>query len=147
MATISGFVPHNRPAKPRKSKIPKQVVSPAADAETAAAVEPKDEVAAPGSCSLARLPGEIRRMIFSSLDYHSLIRLSTTSQFFHRTVVPQTLADPLEMLQFVGRAMNFPSTGPRREVQMPTPETSSAISASGSDHQTFSTRTRPSMQS
>ncbi|CAH0037771.1 unnamed protein product [Clonostachys rhizophaga] len=122
MATISGFVPHNRPAKPRKSKFLKQVAPPAADGETAAAVEPKTEVPAPGKTGpLARLPGEIRRMIFSSLDYHSLIRLSTTCRFFHRTVVPQTLADPLEMLQFVGRAMNFPQHWPKERGSNPHP--------------------------
>ncbi|CAH0056766.1 unnamed protein product [Clonostachys solani] len=122
MATISGFVPHNRPVKPRKSKLLKKAVSAAADGETAAAVEPKNEVSAPGRpCPLARLPGEIRRMIFSSLDYHSLIRLSTTSRFFHRTVVPRTLADPLEMLQFVLRAANFPQHWPKEKGSNPHP--------------------------
>ncbi|VUC30024.1 unnamed protein product [Clonostachys rosea] len=117
MVVISGFVPHNRPAKPRKSKLLKQTVSPAAGSETAAAaVEPRSEVPAPEQlCLLARLPGEIRRMIFSSLDYHSLIRLSATNRFFHRTVVPQTLADPLDMVQFVLKAVNFPQHWPKEK--------------------------------
>ncbi|KAH6874558.1 hypothetical protein B0T10DRAFT_415178 [Thelonectria olida] len=53
---------------------------------------------------LERLPDELQRLVFSNLDYQSLIFLSTMNRHFHRTINPQEMADPLDKFQFVMRA-------------------------------------------
>ncbi|KAI5457948.1 hypothetical protein BGZ63DRAFT_416418 [Mariannaea sp. PMI_226] len=65
-----------------------------------------------------RLPNEIQRLIFSSLDYQSLILLSTTSRHFHRNVSPQEMADPLDKFEFVMKAAkDFPQHRPSEKGQ------------------------------
>lgn len=62
---------------------------------------------------LEQLPAELQQMVFSSLDYQSLIFLSSTNRFFHRRVDPQALADPSDKLQFVMHAAkDFPQHRP-----------------------------------
>ncbi|KAF4121750.1 hypothetical protein GMORB2_1589 [Geosmithia morbida] len=68
--------------------------------------------------SLEHLPIELQRIVFSKLDYQSLIHLSTTNRHFHRTVDPQTMADPLDKLEFVMRAAkDFPQHRPSEKGQ------------------------------
>lgn len=55
-------------------------------------------------CLIDGLPQELQRLIFSHLDYQSLIFLSTTNRHFHRVVKPKEMADPIDRFQFVMRA-------------------------------------------
>ncbi|EKJ71317.1 hypothetical protein FPSE_08556 [Fusarium pseudograminearum CS3096] len=58
---------------------------------------------------IERLPAEVRDIILSHLDYQSLIFLSMVNQHFHRSVVPQTIASPLDKFSFIMRAAkDFP---------------------------------------
>lgn len=67
---------------------------------------------------LEKLPIELQRMIFTRVDYQSLISLSTTSRFLNHTVNPRDLADPLDKLQFVMRAAkDFPQHRPSEKAQ------------------------------
>ncbi|KAH6885954.1 hypothetical protein B0T10DRAFT_530818 [Thelonectria olida] len=67
---------------------------------------------------LERLPNELQRLIFSHLDYQSLIYLSTMNRHFHRIVHPQEMADPLDKFQFVMRAAkDFPQHRPSEKGQ------------------------------
>ncbi|KAL6876993.1 hypothetical protein J3F83DRAFT_433040 [Trichoderma novae-zelandiae] len=60
-----------------------------------------------------RLPQELQRLVFSHLDYQSLIHLSTMNRYFHRTIDPQRMADPADKAQFVMRAAkDFPQHRP-----------------------------------
>nr|CEG04609.1 unnamed protein product [Fusarium clavum]CEG05797.1 unnamed protein product [Fusarium clavum] len=59
--------------------------------------------------TIERLPAEVRNIIFSHLDYQSLIFLSMTNRHFHRSVIPQQIASPLDKFSFVMRAAkDFP---------------------------------------
>jgi hypothetical protein len=52
-------------------------------------------------------------MIFSLLDYQSLIHLSTMNRFFQRHIDPQAMADPVEKVAFIVRAVkDFPQHRP-----------------------------------
>ncbi|KAH6871148.1 hypothetical protein B0T10DRAFT_261967 [Thelonectria olida] len=73
----------------------------------------------PGQCLpsmpslLERLPNVLQRLVFSNLDYQSLIFLSTVNRHFRRTINPQEMADPLDKFQFVMRAArDFPQHRP-----------------------------------
>ncbi|UNI23684.1 hypothetical protein JDV02_009490 [Purpureocillium takamizusanense] len=62
---------------------------------------------------IERLPSELQRIIFSYLDYQALIHLSTLNRYFHRTIQPRDMADPVDMTQFVMRAAkDFPQHRP-----------------------------------
>ncbi|OAQ73411.1 F-box domain-containing protein [Pochonia chlamydosporia 170] len=62
---------------------------------------------------IERLPHELQRMVFSNLDYQSLIHLSTMNRYFQRTVDPQRMASPTDKAQFVMRAAkDFPQHRP-----------------------------------
>ena len=62
---------------------------------------------------IERLPSELQRMVFSHLDYQALIHLSTLNRYFHRTIQPRKMADPVDMAQFVMRAAkDFPQHRP-----------------------------------
>ena len=62
---------------------------------------------------IERLPNELRRMVFSCLDYQSLIHLSTMSRFFQREIDPQKMATVSDKAQFVMRAAkDFPQHRP-----------------------------------
>ena len=50
---------------------------------------------------IERLPHELQRLIFSNLDYQSLIFLSTTNRHFNQLVKPREMADPMDKFQFV----------------------------------------------
>ena len=68
--------------------------------------------------ALEQLPTELQRMIFSRLDYESLIHLSTTNRLYHQTIDPRTMADPMDKLQFVMRAAkDFPQHRPSEKGQ------------------------------
>lgn len=65
-----------------------------------------------------RLPEELQRIVFSGLDYLSLIRLSRTSRHFNRVIDPQAMSDPMDKLQFVMRAAkDFPQHRPSEKGQ------------------------------
>ncbi|KAH6869338.1 hypothetical protein B0T10DRAFT_594784 [Thelonectria olida] len=67
---------------------------------------------------LERLPKELQRLVFSNLDYQSLIFLSTMNRYFHRTINPQQLAEPIDKFQFVMRAAkDFPQHRPSEKGQ------------------------------
>ncbi|KAH6879830.1 hypothetical protein B0T10DRAFT_412782 [Thelonectria olida] len=67
---------------------------------------------------LERLPNELQRLVFSSLDYQSLIFLSTMNRHFHRTINPPKMADPIDKFQFVMRAAkDFPQHRPSERGQ------------------------------
>ncbi|KAH6959676.1 hypothetical protein BKA56DRAFT_702120 [Ilyonectria sp. MPI-CAGE-AT-0026] len=67
-----------------------------------------------------RLPSELQRLVFSNLDYQSLIFLSTMNRYFHRAINPQEIADPLDKFQFVMRAAkDFPQHRPSEKDQRP----------------------------
>ncbi|KAF4968436.1 hypothetical protein FZEAL_10394 [Fusarium zealandicum] len=53
---------------------------------------------------LERLPTEVQGIMFSKLDYQSLILLSTVNRHFHCLVDPQRMADPADKFEFVMRA-------------------------------------------
>ncbi|KAK4064558.1 hypothetical protein Trihar35433_8075 [Trichoderma harzianum] len=53
---------------------------------------------------IERLPQELQRLVFSHLDYQTLIYLSTMNRYFHQTINPQRMADPADKAQFVMRA-------------------------------------------
>ncbi|KKP01961.1 hypothetical protein THAR02_05938 [Trichoderma harzianum] len=53
---------------------------------------------------IERLPQELQRLVFSHLDYQTLIYLSTMNRYFHQTIHPQRMADPTDKAQFVMRA-------------------------------------------
>ncbi|KAF4336200.1 hypothetical protein FBEOM_9926 [Fusarium beomiforme] len=58
---------------------------------------------------LERLPDHVQRLIFSNLDYQSLIFLSMVNRHFHRTVDPQRMATTEDKFEFVMRAAkDFP---------------------------------------
>ncbi|KAI9171876.1 hypothetical protein HJFPF1_01367 [Paramyrothecium foliicola] len=62
---------------------------------------------------IERLPAEVQQMIFSSLDYQSLIHLSTMNRYFHRRINPQAMANPQDKVAFVMRAVkDFPQHRP-----------------------------------
>ncbi|KAK0387152.1 hypothetical protein NLU13_5465 [Sarocladium strictum] len=70
------------------------------------------------SSRLERLPFEVQQIIFSHLDYQSLIFLSTMNRFFHRVVDPGAMADPADKFQFIMRAAkDFPQHRPREKSQ------------------------------
>lgn len=73
----------------------------------------------PPRCNLLeRLPRELQRMVFSELDYQSLIRLSTLNRYFRQTVDPRRMASPLDMAQFVMHAAkDFPQHRPSEKGQ------------------------------
>lgn len=56
--------------------------------------------------SVERLPLELQQMIFSNLNYQSLIFMSMTNRHFNQTVKPQEMADPIDKFQFVMHAAN-----------------------------------------
>lgn len=65
-----------------------------------------------------RLPNEVQRLVFSHLDYQSLIHLSTTNRHFHRTVHPAAMAEPFDKAQFVMHAAkDFPQHRPSEKGQ------------------------------
>jgi hypothetical protein len=56
-----------------------------------------------------RLHNDVQRLIFSNLDYQSLIFLSIVNRHFHRSVDPQQMATSQDKFEFVMRAAkNFP---------------------------------------
>ncbi|KAH7213416.1 hypothetical protein BKA60DRAFT_461553 [Fusarium oxysporum] len=58
---------------------------------------------------LERLPNDVQRLIFSNLDYQSLIFLSMVNRHFHRTVDPQRMATLRDKFELVMRAAkDFP---------------------------------------
>lgn len=58
---------------------------------------------------LERLPNDVQRLIFSDLDYQSLIFLSMVNRHFHRTVDPQRMATLRDKFELVMRAAkDFP---------------------------------------
>ncbi|KAF5983369.1 f-box domain-containing protein [Fusarium coicis] len=58
---------------------------------------------------LERLPNDVQRLIFSDLDYQSLIFLSMVNRHFHRTVDPQRIATLRDKFELVMRAAkDFP---------------------------------------
>ncbi|KAH6609005.1 hypothetical protein Trco_002351 [Trichoderma cornu-damae] len=62
---------------------------------------------------IERLPQEIQKVVFSHLDYQSLIHLSTMNRYFYQTINPQGMADPADKAQFVMRAAkDFPQHRP-----------------------------------
>lgn len=62
---------------------------------------------------IERLPQELQRLVFSHLDYQTLIHLSTMNRYFHQTIDPQGMADPADKAQFVMRAAkDFPQHRP-----------------------------------
>lgn len=62
---------------------------------------------------IERLPVEIQQIVFSLLDYQALIHLSTMNRFFQRRIDPQVMADPLDKIAFVVRAVkDFPQHRP-----------------------------------
>ncbi|KAK7413597.1 hypothetical protein QQX98_007532 [Neonectria punicea] len=67
---------------------------------------------------LERLPRELQRLVFSNLDYQSLIFLSTMNRHFNRAINPRDMADPLDMFRFVMRAAkDFPQHRPSEKGQ------------------------------
>lgn len=65
---------------------------------------------------IERLPMELQEMVFGNLDYQSLILLSTTNRYFHKTIKPRERADPKDMFQFVMEAArSFPQHRPKKE--------------------------------
>ncbi|CAM1510121.1 Fc.00g004560.m01.CDS01 [Cosmosporella sp. VM-42] len=72
----------------------------------------------PAPSRIERLPHELQRLIFSNLDYQSLIFLSTTNKHFNQHVKPQELADPMDKFEFVMRAAkDFPQHRPSEKGQ------------------------------
>ncbi|KAL7821851.1 hypothetical protein V8C26DRAFT_323326 [Trichoderma gracile] len=64
-------------------------------------------------CLIERLPQELQRLVFSHLDYQTLIHLSTMNRYFHQTIDPRGMADPADKAQFVMRAAkDFPQHRP-----------------------------------
>ncbi|ETS07047.1 hypothetical protein M419DRAFT_5280 [Trichoderma reesei RUT C-30] len=62
---------------------------------------------------IERLPQELQRLVFSHLDYQTLIHLSTMNRYFHQTIDPRAMADPADKAQFVMRAAkDFPQHRP-----------------------------------
>ncbi|CEI65196.1 unnamed protein product [Fusarium venenatum] len=62
---------------------------------------------------IERLPTEARDIILSHLDYQSLIFLSMVNRHFHRSVIPQQVASPLDKFSFIMRAAkDFPQHRP-----------------------------------
>jgi hypothetical protein len=55
---------------------------------------------------IERLPRDVQRLIFSHLDYQSLIFLSMTNRHFHLSVDPQRIATQQDKFEFVMRAAN-----------------------------------------
>ncbi|KAF7551302.1 hypothetical protein G7Z17_g5074 [Cylindrodendrum hubeiense] len=76
------------------------IPSPARPIAVAFSIQCKPAMSSP----IERLPHEIQRLVFSNLDYQSLIFLSTMNRHFHRTINPREMADPLDKFQFVMRA-------------------------------------------
>lgn len=65
------------------------------------------------SSLIERLPNELQRIVFSHLDYQSLIYLSTMNRYFHRAIDPQAMANGIDKAQFVMRAAkDFPQHRP-----------------------------------
>ncbi|POR32862.1 Uncharacterized protein TPAR_06938 [Tolypocladium paradoxum] len=62
---------------------------------------------------IERLPNELQRMVFSHLDYQSLIHLSRMNRFFQQAIDPQRMAASFDKAQFVMRAAkDFPQHRP-----------------------------------
>lgn len=62
---------------------------------------------------IERLPHELQHIVFSNLDYQSLIYLSTMNRYFQRTVDPQKMSTTTDKAQFVMRAAkDFPQHRP-----------------------------------
>ena len=62
---------------------------------------------------IERLPNELQRMVFSHLDYQSLIHLSRLNRYFQQTIDPQLMAASYDKAQFVMRAAkDFPQHRP-----------------------------------
>lgn len=58
---------------------------------------------------IERLPAEVREIVFSYLDYQSLIFLSMVNRHFHHSVIPHQIASPLDKFSFIMRAAkDFP---------------------------------------
>ncbi|KAH7303597.1 hypothetical protein B0I35DRAFT_455132 [Stachybotrys elegans] len=65
---------------------------------------------------IERLPDEVQRMVYSLLDYQSLIYLSTMNRHFHRAIDPQAMADPVDKTYFVMKAVkDFPQHRPNEK--------------------------------
>ncbi|CEJ88681.1 hypothetical protein VHEMI04789 [[Torrubiella] hemipterigena] len=62
---------------------------------------------------IERLPEDVQGMVYSRMDYQSLIHLSTMNRHFHGTIDPQRMADAADKAQFVMRAAkDFPQHRP-----------------------------------
>ncbi|KFA65564.1 hypothetical protein S40285_04327 [Stachybotrys chlorohalonatus IBT 40285] len=70
----------------------------------------------PKPSMIERLPQEVQHMVFSMLDYQSLIYLSTMNRHFNQTIDPQAMADPIDKAQFVMQAAkDFPQHRPNEK--------------------------------
>ncbi|KAF7563245.1 hypothetical protein G7046_g889 [Stylonectria norvegica] len=79
---------------------------------------PRRQATMPLPSLIERLPQELRRLVFSNLDYQSLIYLSTLNRHLHQSIVPQDIADPADKFEFVIRAAkDFPQHRPSEKGQ------------------------------
>lgn len=106
----SSSVPsHSRQAQPQTQPQNQTQIQP--QTHPRAQLQSRHQPAMPSR--IERLPHELQRIIFSNLDYQSLIHLSTLNSYFHQTIDPQRMADPLDKAQFVMRAAkDFPQHRP-----------------------------------